>query len=251
MPHFSHRLLTAGTGGKTGRKPLPPGSLGLPVVGQTLSLLRALRANTAEDWLRRRAAAYGPVSRLSLFRRPTAFLVGPSANKFLFTSPALTTMNSESLSRMVGRRTVRDVAGDEHARVRGVMARFLRPDAVKRHVAEVRRHLDARWRGRSTVAVMPAMKSLTFDVVCAVLFGLGGRDADAAALRRELLTEFQQLARGIWAVPINLPFTTFSRCLAASRRGRRVVAALMEERRAMLQRGQSSGAEYVHSSIPP
>jgi cytochrome P450 len=248
-----YRLLFPGAGDKTSRKALiPPGSFGLPVVGHTLSLLSALRANTAEDWLRRRAAAYGPVSRLSLFRYRTAFLVGPSANKFVFTSPALTTMNSEAFSRMVGRRTVRDVVGDEHARVRAMMMQFLKLDAVKRHVAsmdaEVRRHLDAHWpRGRGSVAVMPSMKTLTFDVMSTVLFGLVGKEKekDAAAVRRELSAEFQQLVQGIWAVPLNLPFTRFSRCLAASRRGRRAVAGVIEERRAKLQRGESSPADDI------
>ncbi|RLM69108.1 hypothetical protein C2845_PM17G06230 [Panicum miliaceum] len=243
-----YRLFFAGAGGTTTRKPLPPGSFGLPVVGQTLGLLRALHANTAEEWLRRRAAAHGPVSRLSLFRRPTVFLVGPSANRFLFSSPALTTMNSEAFARMVGRRTLRDVAGDDHGRVRAMMVRFLRLDAVRRHVAgmdaEVRRHLDAHWRGRGTVAVMPSMKSLTFDVMCTVLFRLG-TGTDDTAVRQELSTEFQQLARGIWAVPVNLPFSTFRRCLAASRRGRRVVAGVIQERRAKLQRGESSPADDV------
>ncbi|XP_066341055.1 cytochrome P450 716B1-like [Miscanthus floridulus] len=243
-----YRLLFASAGNKTSRKALPPGSFGLPVVGHTLSLLRALRANTAEDWLRRRAAAYGPVSRLSLFRYRTAFLVGPSANRFVFTSPALTTMNSEAFSRMVGRRTVRDVVGDEHARVRAMMVQFLRLDAVKRHVAgmdaEVRRHLDSHWRGRDSVAVMPSMKTLTFDVMSTVLFGLG-MSRDDADVRRELSAEFQQLVQGIWAVPLNLPFTRFSRCLAASRRGRRAVAGVIEERRAKLERGESSPADDI------
>ncbi|CAL4994033.1 unnamed protein product [Urochloa decumbens] len=242
-----YRLFLAGAGDKPTSKPLPPGSFGLPIVGQTLSLLRALRANTAEDWLRRRAASYGPVSRLSFFRRPTAFLVGPAANKFLFTSPSLTTANSEAFSRMVGRRTVRDVAGEHHARVRAMMLKFLRPDAVKRQVAamdaEVRRYLDARWRGRSVVAVMPEMKDLTFDVMSTVLFGLV--DDDYAAARRELSKEFQQLARGIWAVPLDLPFSTFRRCLAASRRGRRAVAAVVGESRARLRRGESSPDDDV------
>ncbi|RLM59055.1 hypothetical protein C2845_PM18G04470 [Panicum miliaceum] len=227
------------------KKAIPPGSFGLPVVGHTLTLLRALRANTAENWLRRRAAAYGPVSRLSLFRHPTAFLVGPSANKFVFTSPALTTMNSEAFSRMVGRRTVRDVAGDEHTRVRAMMVQFLKLDAVKRHVAgmdaEVRRHLDAHWRGRAAVAVMPSMKALTFNVMSTVLFGMGMD----SAVRRELSAEFQQLVQGIWAVPLDLPFTRFSRCLAASRRGRRAVAGVIGERRTKLERGESSPADDI------
>ncbi|CAO2143871.1 unnamed protein product [Urochloa humidicola] len=243
-----YRLLFVGAGEKSTSKPsLPPGTFGFPIIGQTLSLLRALRTDTAEDWLRRRAASYGPVSRLSFFRRPTVFLVGPAANKFLFTSPSLTTANSEAFSRMVGRRTVRDVAGEHHTRVRAMMLKFLRPDAVRRHVAamdaEVRSHLDARWRGRNVISVMPSMKELTFDVMSSVLFGLVG--AEYAAARRELSVEFQQLARGIWTVPLDLPFSTFRRCLAASRRGRRTITAVVEERRTKLRRGESSPDDDV------
>jgi len=242
------RLLSASAGGKktNPKAPLPPGSFGLPFIGQTLSLVRALRANTADDWLRRCVAAYGPVSRLRLFGCPTAFLVGTSANKFIFTSAGVTAKTPESFARMVGRRTIRDVVGDEHRRVRAMMVQFLRVDAVKRHVAsmdgEVRRHLDAEWHGRGTVAVMPSMKSLTFDVMCAAIFGLG-----TGAVRWELWTEFQELVRGIWAVPVNLPFTTYSRCLAASQRGRRAVARVIQERRAKLERGESSPASDVVS----
>ncbi|KAJ1260561.1 hypothetical protein BS78_10G242100 [Paspalum vaginatum] len=240
------RLLSARAGGKKAKRkaPLPPGPFAPPLVGHTLSLVRALRANTADDWLRRCVSAYGPVSRLSLFGSPTAFLSGPSANKFIFGSAAVTAKTPESLARMIGRRTIREVVGDEHRRVRAMMVQFLRADAVKRYVAimddEVRRHLDAEWSGRGTVAVMTSTKALTFEVMCTVIFGLG-RDT----VRRELWTEFQQLVKGIWAVPVNLPFTTYSRCLAASERGRRAVAGVIHERRAKLERGDSSPGDDV------
>ncbi|KAL6838394.1 hypothetical protein ACP4OV_031800 [Aristida adscensionis] len=217
--------------------PLPPGSIGPPIVGHTLSFVRALRANTAEEWLRRRVAMYGPVSRLSLFRCPTAFVVGAAANKFLFGSADLAPKTTESLSRMIGRRSIRHVVGDEHRRVRAMVVQFLRLDA------EVRRHLDAEWCGRSTVSVMPSMKSLTFDIMCTVIFRLDrGEDA---AVRRELSAEFQQLASGVTALPVNLPFTTFGKCLAASRRGRGAVTGVIQERRARLERGESSPADDV------
>ncbi|KAL6662093.1 hypothetical protein ACP70R_001477 [Stipagrostis hirtigluma subsp. patula] len=241
-------VFASGTGDKTKRRPLPPGFFGLPLIGQTLSILRALRANTGEEWLRRWVAAYGPVSRMSFFGHPTAILAGAPANKFIFSSAAVTPKSTESMARMIGRRTIRDVAGDEHRRVRAMMVQFLRPDAVKRRVAtmddEVRRHLDAEWRGRDTVAVMPSMKTLTFDVMCVVLFGLR-RDTADDAVRRKLSTEFQPLVRGISVVPLDLPFTAFRRCLAASRRGRRAVAGVIEERRAKLERGESSPADDV------
>ncbi|OEL23107.1 Cytochrome P450 716B1 [Dichanthelium oligosanthes] len=109
--------------------------------------------------------------------------------------------------------------------------------------AEVRRHLDAEWRGRGTVAVMPSMKSLTFDVMCTLIFGLGS-DGDTA-VRRERSTEFQKMMRGLSVIPLDLPFTAFRNCLPASRRGRRAVAGVIEERRAKLARGESSPTDDV------
>ncbi|KAK3122955.1 hypothetical protein QOZ80_8AG0621060 [Eleusine coracana subsp. coracana] len=235
--------------GKKTKLPLPPGSFGLPIIGQTLSYHRALNVNAGEDWFRRWMTTYGPVSRLSYFNTPTAILAGASGNKFIFSSAAVTAKTTASMARMIGRRTVQDVVGDEHRRVRALILRFLQPDACKRYVAgmdaEVRRHLDAQWKGRTTVAVMPAMKDLTFDVMCTGLFRLGRDDSENDAIRRVLSTEFQQLVKGISVVPLNLPFTSFSKCLAASRRGRRAVSGIIEERRAKLEKGQSSPADDV------
>ncbi|OEL23105.1 hypothetical protein BAE44_0015875 [Dichanthelium oligosanthes] len=106
------RLFVASEGNKTKRRrPLPPGSFGMPVVGQMLSYLRALRANAAEEWFSRRAAAYGPVSRLSLFSCPTAFVAARPPTSSCLPAP---TKSPESMARMIGRRTIRDVSGDEH-----------------------------------------------------------------------------------------------------------------------------------------
>ncbi|KAK3424023.1 hypothetical protein EUGRSUZ_F00778 [Eucalyptus grandis] len=45
---------------------LPPGLLGIPIIGQSLDLLRAMRTNTGEEWLHERVRKYGPISKLSL-----------------------------------------------------------------------------------------------------------------------------------------------------------------------------------------
>lgn len=224
----------------SGDRRLPPGSFGLPVVGQTLGFLRALRGNTGEAWLRRWAGLYGPVSRFSFLGVPTALLVGPAANKFVFSSSGLTAMATNSFRRMIGGRNIRDLDGADHRRVRAMMVTFLKLDVVRGYVAtmdsEVRRHLRDRWQGHANVAVLPSMKSLTFDIMCTVIFGLDAGDT----ARRDLAVEFVELVRGIWAVPVNLPFTTFRRCLGAARRGRRLIAGIIEEKRRRLQRGESS-----------
>jgi cytochrome P450 len=45
---------------------------------------------------------------------------------------------------------------------------------------------------------------------------------------------------GIWAVPVNLPFTAFSRSIRASARARRLIAGILRETRAKMERAEAS-----------
>ena len=56
----------------------------------SLQLQRAMRANTAEKWFQRRGQKYGPISKLSLFGKPTVLIYGQAENKFIFTSDSIT-----------------------------------------------------------------------------------------------------------------------------------------------------------------
>ena len=224
------------------RKPLPaklpPGSLGLPVIGQSLGLLRAMRSNTGERWLRDWVGRYGPVSRLSLFGASTVFVTGPAANKLVFGSDALAPKQPRCLPLILGRRNILELVGDDYRRVRGTMMQFLKPDMLRRYVgtidAEVTRHLDAEGAGRRAVAVLPLMKLLTFDIIATLLFGL-----ERGAVRERLAAAFAEMLEGMWSVPLDLPFTAFRKSLRASARARRVLEATLGEKRARLERGEA------------
>ncbi|GJN32486.1 hypothetical protein PR202_gb21000 [Eleusine coracana subsp. coracana] len=59
---------------------------------------------------------------------------------------------------------------------------------------EVRRHIDERWEGRSTVTVMPLMKRLTFDIITSLLFGL-----ERGPVRDALAGDFERVI-DLWSV---------------------------------------------------
>ncbi|CAM0943190.1 unnamed protein product [Alopecurus aequalis] len=227
---------------RTRKSRLPPGSLGVPVIGQTLGFLRALRGNNGDGWIRDRIHRYGPVSKLSLFCTPTVVLAGPAANKFVFFSSMLRMRQIESVNRMVGKKSIVDLYGEDHRRVRGALMEFLKPDMLKLYIGridiQVRQHLEENWYGRTTVKVLPLMKLLTFDVISGLLFGL-----EKGPVRAALADDLVRILEGALAIPVNLPFTAFSRGLKASRRVRRLLEAITGDKKAKLQgQGQASAS---------
>ena len=140
-------------------KRVPPGSLGMPLIGQSLGLLRAMRANTAEKWVEERISKYGPVSKLSLFGKPTVFIHGQAANKFIFSNDGKTIGNHQpqSLKMILGSQNLLELSGHDHKRVRSALVSFLKPESLKQYMKiiddEVRRNIEMHWKGKQQVKV--------------------------------------------------------------------------------------------------
>jgi len=140
-------------------KRVPPGSLGIPIIGQSLGLLRAMRANTAEKWIEDRINKYGPISKLSLFGTPTVLIHGQAANKFIFTNRDENIVNqqTQSIKMILGDRNLLELSGKDHSRVRGALVPFLKPESLKQYVGkideEVRRHIQMHWQGKQQLKV--------------------------------------------------------------------------------------------------
>uniref|UniRef100_A0A7N0SVV1 Cytochrome P450 n=1 Tax=Kalanchoe fedtschenkoi TaxID=63787 RepID=A0A7N0SVV1_KALFE len=228
-----------------GHKNLPPGKLGLPLVGQSISLLRAMRSNTAEKWLQDRIARYGPVSKLSLFGKPTVFIHGPAANRFLFSSDSSSMVNQQtkSIQKILGDRNLLELCGEDHKRVRGAFMPFLKPDSLKQYVQrmdhEIREHIAMHWQGKKQVKVLPLAKILTFNIICSLLFGL-----ERGRRRDKFVEIFQEMIMGMWSVPIDLPFTRYRRSLIASAKAQAIIVELIKEKKLQVeQNGPSSSRQ--------
>ncbi|XP_015973365.1 taxadiene 5-alpha hydroxylase [Arachis duranensis] len=226
------------------RKPskrVPPGSLGIPIIGQSLGLLRAMRSNNAEKWIEQRIRKYGPVSKLNLFGTPTVLIYGQAANKFIFSNNGGTIANqqTQSVKMILGDRNILELHGKDHKRVRSALMSFLKPESLKLYVGkidgEVRRHLEMHWKGKQNVKVLPLMKTLTFNIICSLLFGL-----EPGKQRDNFLGSFHTMIKGMWSIPINLPFTRYNRSLRASARIQKMLKQIVDRKRVELERNQAS-----------
>lgn len=140
-------------------KRVPPGSLGLPFIGHSLNLVRAMRNNAAEAWLQERVRKYGPVSKMSILGKPTVFLHGPAANKFIYTchDNMLANQQPYSIKTLCGSKNIQELSGEDHKRIRAAVVSFLRPEVLKQYVAkmdeEIKKHFNNHWNGKHKIPV--------------------------------------------------------------------------------------------------
>lgn len=89
--------------------------------------------------------------------------------------------------------------------------------------------------------VLPLMKTLTFNIICALLFGI-----ERGARREKLVDWFQEMIEGMWSIPINLPFTRYNRSLQASASIRNMMKHLIgEKRRELAKKGVNPHKDLI------
>ncbi|KAF6157496.1 hypothetical protein GIB67_004434 [Kingdonia uniflora] len=60
---------------------LPRGSLGFPLIGESLSFVKAQKENRGEEWINERISKHGPVFKTSLMGFPTVVITGQADGK--------------------------------------------------------------------------------------------------------------------------------------------------------------------------
>ncbi|GAV68644.1 p450 domain-containing protein [Cephalotus follicularis] len=84
------------------------------------------------------------------------------------------------------------------------------------------------------------MRTLTFNIICSLLFGF-----ERGPKRDECIDLFQKMVAGFWSVPVNLPFTRYNRSLRATARVRKIVKNIILEKKMQLEKGASSHQDLI------
>jgi hypothetical protein len=95
---------------------LPGGSLGYPLIGETLSFLGAQRGDRGSDWLEERISKHGLVFKTSLMGSPTVVIIGQAGNKFVLgaENDVLAAKQPVTLSAIAGKQNIFELTGSRY-----------------------------------------------------------------------------------------------------------------------------------------
>lgn len=207
--------------------PLPPGKLGLPLLGETLAI-----AKNMTGFLLERGRQHGNVWKSNVFFRNVVFVAGPEA--------ATAFLDPERVDRKGGHPThVRELFGGtninmyngpKHTGLKSLLLAGFSREAFASYLPAIERAVErslAAGVERGEVRWADELRKLAIETICENVLGLApGPDAD------EIRADYARVLAGMTSIPIPLPGTTFSRAKAARDRLLARFRALIAEHRA-------------------
>ncbi|XVE91000.1 hypothetical protein DITRI_Ditri20bG0120800 [Diplodiscus trichospermus] len=219
-------------------KKLPPGSLGFPLIGESISFVRAQKQDRTPEWILNRINKYGPVFKTSILGSKMVIMTGQAGNRFVFTGGdnGISCNQPTSVVRVLGKNSLLEMSGSRHKLIRGAISDFLKPESIQRFVAKmdslVQQQLFKELHGKDSAKIVPLMKKITFNVTCSIFFGLpDGKEKD------ELLKDFSLLVKAVWAIPLDFPGTVFHRAMQARLRICKLLSNLIMMRKKKEEQG--------------
>jgi cytochrome P450 len=199
---------------------LPPGSLGLPFLGETSEFLRAYKANKfVEDFINPRMTKYGQVFKTHALFSPLVFLGPPKGNKFLFSNEnnLVQAKLPSPMVKLLGRSSIAIKVGEEHKRVRQILSSFFGPIGLQSFVLKMhettKAHFEQFWEKKDEIMAGTLLKKFTLSLAIDLFMSIReGPEFHALA------HDMNIYLAGFVSLPLNFPGTAYHKALLARKR---------------------------------
>ncbi|TYH51898.1 hypothetical protein ES332_D10G312800v1 [Gossypium tomentosum] len=215
---------------------LPPGNLGLPLVGETLQLIAAYKTENPEPFIDERVRRYGSIFTTHVFGEPTVFSAEPETNRFILQNEGKLFECSYpgSISNLLGKHSLLLMKGSLHKKMHSLTMSFANSSIIKDHLLVdidrlIRLNLDS-WTDR--VFLMEEAKKITFELTVKQLMSY-----DPGEWSESLRKEYLLVIEGFFTVPLPLFSTTYRRAIKCRTKVAEALSLIVRERRKEYERG--------------
>ncbi|KAH1075097.1 hypothetical protein J1N35_027425 [Gossypium stocksii] len=224
---------------------LPPGSMGFPLVGETLQFFTPNTTFDIPPFVKERMKRYGPIFKTSLVGRPVIVSTDPDLNHFIFLQEGqlFQSWYPDTFTEIFGRQNVGSLHGFMYKYLKNMVLNLFGPESLKKMLPEVEntacRRLQS-WSSQETIELKEATASMIFDLTAKKLISY---DQDNSP--ENLRENFVAFIRGLISFPLNIPGTAYYKCLQGRKNAMKMLKDLLNERRSMPRKHQSDFFDFV------
>ncbi|KAL0621523.1 Cytochrome P450 26B1 [Plecturocebus cupreus] len=206
------QLRWAATRDKSCKLPIPKGSMGFPLIGETGHWL--LQGSGFQSSRREK---YGNVFKTHLLGRPLIRVTGAeNVRKILMGEHHLVSTEWPRSTRMLlGPNTVSNSIGDIHRNKRKVFSKIFSHEALESYLPKIQLVIQDTLRAWSShpeaINVYQEAQKLTFRMAIRVLLGFSIPEENLG----HLFEVYQQFVENVFSLPVDLPFSGYRRGIQA------------------------------------
>ncbi|OMO56959.1 Cytochrome P450 [Corchorus capsularis] len=211
---------------------VPKGSLGWPLIGETLDFIASGYTSRPVSFMDKRRFLYGKVFKTHILGTPIIVSTDPDVNKVVLQNHGNVFIPAypKSIRELLGEHSILQMNGNLQKRLHALIGGFLRSPQFKTRITSdienaVKRTLGS-WQHMQLIHVQEETKKITFDVLLKVLMSVGPGE-DLNFMKRE----FEEFIKGLICLPIKFPGTRLYKSLKAKERLVKRVKKIVEERK--------------------
>ncbi|XP_030547433.1 cucurbitadienol 11-hydroxylase-like [Rhodamnia argentea] len=234
VSHWKYKWRTRSSIGK-----LPPGSMGFPLIGETIQFLLPSKSIDIPPFLKKRIKRYGPLFKTHLVGRPAVVSADPEFNRLILREEgkSVEMWYLDSFAKLVGHDATTDLevktnaTGHAHKHIINVILKHFGPERLKDELlpqlqAMAEKALDA-WSTQDFVEPKRDCAKMIFGMTSKLLFSY-----DAERPGENLVEDIDTIFQGLMSLPLNIPGTTFHKSLESQRKLIDVIEREITERMA-------------------
>ncbi|XP_009611047.1 cytochrome P450 87A3-like [Nicotiana tomentosiformis] len=210
---------------------LPPGSMGLPIIGESIGYFSSHPLEGIPPFIQERTARYGKIFKTSLVGHPVVVSADPEVNYYVFQQEEVLFQcwYTKSAIELTGKDGFLDNKGTVHKYLRNLVLSLVGPDKLKHnHISEIdlniRKHLH-RWAGRGEVDVKEASEIMLITFMAEKILECNEEKA------LELREQYRAFMGGFVCFPINLPGTAYHASLQGRKNAMKMIKDIVKERK--------------------
>ncbi|KAK2372160.1 cytochrome P450, family 708, subfamily A, polypeptide [Trifolium repens] len=195
---------------------LPPGSMGLPLFGETLQFFSPYTSSDIPPFINQRMKRYGPIFKTNLVGIPVVVSTDPDLNYFIF-------QQEGKIFQSWYPDTFTEIFGKQNVEVEQAACRTLQQSSCQ-----------------DSVELKEATERMIFDLTAKKLISY-----DSTKSSENLRENFVAFIQGLVSFPLDIPGTAYHKCLQGRKRAMKMLTNMLQERREMPRKQQMDFFDYV------
>ncbi|CBI40705.3 hypothetical protein VitviT2T_026925 [Vitis vinifera] len=216
---------------------LPPGSMGLPLIGETIQFFIPSKSLDVPNFIKKRMKKYGPLFCTNLVGRPVVVSSDPDFNYYIFQQEGklVEFWYLDSFAKLVGLDPSSNAAtGYVHKYARNLILAYLGTEVLKDKLLSkaedlIRTRLHD-WSKLPAFEIKACLSSMVFD-----LTGMEVLSDDFKKMGAHFIEKFANILQALFSFPLNIPGTSFHECLKNQKEAKRLIRDLLIERKVTLE----------------